>query len=45
MDDQDLLQIINIIANTAKINNLTPLQELNNMSNNSIDNNESNTFE
>jgi hypothetical protein len=37
------IPLINIITNTAKMNNLTPLHELNNMSNNSIDNNESDT--
>ncbi len=35
--------LINIISNTAKTNNITPLQELNNISNNSIDNNDSDT--
>ena len=35
--------LINIISNTAKMNNITPLQELNNISNNSIDNNDSDT--
>ena len=42
-DDPLFMTYINIIANTAKMNNFTPLQELNNMSNNSIDNNESDT--
>ena len=35
--------LINIISNTAKMNNIIPLQELNNISNNSIESNDSNT--
>ena len=35
--------LINIISNTAKANNISPLQELNNISNNSIEQNDSDT--
>ena len=35
--------LLNIISNAAKMNNITPLQELNNISNNSIVNNDSDT--
>ena len=35
--------LINIITNTAKVNNISPLQELNNISNNSIESNDSNS--
>ena len=35
--------LINIISNTAKMNYISPLQELNNISNNSIESNDSNT--
>ena len=42
-DDPLLRPLINIMANTARMNNITPLQELNNMSNNSIESNDSDT--
>ena len=42
-DDPLLRPLINIIANTAKMNNITPLQELNKMSDNSIESNDSDT--
>ena len=35
--------LINIISNAAKMNNISPLQELNNISNNSIEQNDSDT--
>ena len=42
-DNTLFLDLINIISNAAKMNNITPLQELNNISNNSIDNNDTDT--